>query len=87
MTFYVSQVAAAQMFVGDAKGATTTLTNYFKKQFLDQIASSGEQPFEGVRTRPYHYRAFNLEAMIVSISSPTTLNQYLICSIDEREDG
>ena len=55
------------MYLGDTKGAQTTLKNYFTHQFLDQIAASGEQPFEAVRTRPYHYRCFNLEAMIVSL--------------------
>ena len=65
------------MYVGDTKGATTTLSSYFKKQFLDQIAASGEQPFEAVRTRPYHYRAFNLEAMIVS-----TIYLHLIACFD-----
>lgn len=65
LTFYVSQLAAAKIFVGDTKGATTALQNYFKNQYLDQIAQSGEQPFESVRTRPFHYRCFNLEAMIV----------------------
>jgi hypothetical protein len=68
-TFYVSQLAAALLFVGDNKGATDTLVNFFRNQFLDQIARSGEQPFEAVRTRPYHYRCFNLEALIVSIFS------------------
>ncbi|TFK94320.1 chondroitin AC/alginate lyase [Polyporus arcularius HHB13444] len=65
-TFYVNQMAAAQMYLGDTQGAQSTLKNYFTHQFLDQIAASGEQPFEAVRTRPYHYRCFNLEAMITN---------------------
>ncbi|KAH7915386.1 alginate lyase-domain-containing protein [Hygrophoropsis aurantiaca] len=65
-SFFASQLAAAQMLVGDTKGAMTTLQKYFSNQFQDQIASSGEQPFEAVRTRPYHYRCFNLEAMITN---------------------
>ncbi|THH06239.1 hypothetical protein EW145_g4229 [Phellinidium pouzarii] len=36
------------------------------KWFQDQIAASGEQPFEAVRTRPFHYRCFNIEAMITN---------------------
>ena len=55
------------MYLGDTQGAQTALQNYFTNQFKDQIAQSGEQPFEAVRTRPYHYRCFNLEAMIVSV--------------------
>ncbi|KAI0793396.1 alginate lyase-domain-containing protein [Abortiporus biennis] len=66
LTFYAGQLAAVQIFVGDNNGASTTLRNYFQKQFLDQVAASGEQPFEAVRTRPFHYRCFNLEAMITN---------------------
>ncbi|KAL1952072.1 hypothetical protein VTO73DRAFT_1221 [Trametes versicolor] len=65
-TFYVNQLAAAKMYVGDTQGAQGALKSYFTDQFLDQIAASGEQPFEAVRTRPYHYRCFNLEAMITN---------------------
>ena len=62
----VNQIAAMNILVGNADGARTALQGYFQNQFKDQIAASGEQPFEAVRTRPYHYRCFNLEAMIVS---------------------
>lgn len=54
------------MLAGDNEEAARVLQRYFDTQFLDQLAKSGEQPFEAVRTRPYHYRCFNLEAMIVS---------------------
>lgn len=47
------------------QGAADALQGYFSHQYLDQLAASGEQPFEAVRTRPFHYRCFNLEAMIV----------------------
>jgi hypothetical protein len=65
-TFYVSQLAAAKILIGDNAGAGAVLRHYFSHQFLDQIAASGEQPFEAIRTRPFHYRCFNLEAMIVN---------------------
>lgn len=65
-SFYVSQVAATKMFIGNDSEAAATLQEYFTTQFLDQIARSGEQPFEAVRTRPFHYRCFNLEAMIIN---------------------
>ncbi|KAI0361753.1 chondroitin AC/alginate lyase [Trametes cingulata] len=66
LSFYVNQLAAAKMYIGDTKGAQAALQKYFTDQFLDQIAASGEQPFEAVRTRPFHYRCFNLEAMITN---------------------
>ncbi len=58
-------MAALLILSGDRALALNTLRHYFQNQFLDQIAASGEQPFEAIRTRPIHYRAFNLEAMIV----------------------
>ena len=52
--------------MGDYDAASGTVNKFMDKTFPDQIARSGEQPFEAVRTRPFHYRCFNLEALIVS---------------------
>ncbi|KZT30352.1 chondroitin AC/alginate lyase [Neolentinus lepideus HHB14362 ss-1] len=65
-TFYFNQLAVSKVFMGDLGGAADVLQRYFNTTFLDQIAVSGEQPFEAVRTRPFHYRCFNLEAMITN---------------------
>ncbi|KAJ7102127.1 chondroitin AC/alginate lyase [Mycena belliarum] len=65
-SFYVAQLAATKMGLGDDAGARETLKDFFQKQFMNQIAASGEQPLEAVRTRPWHYRWFNLEALIAS---------------------
>ncbi|KAF7436967.1 hypothetical protein PC9H_003801 [Pleurotus ostreatus] len=65
-SFFTAQLAATQMFLGDKAGAIQTLTSFFEGSFLNQIASSGEQPMECVRTRPWHYRSFNLEALITN---------------------
>ena len=65
-TFYANQVSSLNVLVNNPSAAINALNTYFKNQFLDQIAASGEQPFEAVRTRPFHYRCFNLEGMIVS---------------------
>ncbi|KAL4268134.1 dermatan-sulfate isomerase family protein [Pleurotus pulmonarius] len=65
-SFFTAQLAATQIFLGDKTGANQTLTSFFDGSFLDQIASSGEQPMECVRTRPWHYRNFNLEALITN---------------------
>ncbi|KAL0575991.1 hypothetical protein V5O48_005991 [Marasmius crinis-equi] len=62
-TFYAYQVAGAQYTVGDFRGAKQTIRNFVGTCFKDQISASGEQPYEAVRTRPYHYRLFNLEAL------------------------
>ncbi|EPQ60850.1 chondroitin AC/alginate lyase [Gloeophyllum trabeum ATCC 11539] len=65
-SFYISQLAVTNIYVGDLQRAQGVLQKYFNSTFSDQIAISGEQPFEAVRTRPFHYRCFNLEAMITN---------------------
>lgn len=65
-TFYYNQLAAAKLIVGDTPGAVNVTRTYFSKQFLGQIEANGEQPLEAARTRPYHYRAYNLAAMITN---------------------
>ncbi|KAF8922406.1 alginate lyase-domain-containing protein [Mucidula mucida] len=63
-TFFAAQMASTRMLVNDLVGARKIITDFFEHAFQDQIAASGEQPFEAVRTRPFHYRCFNLEALI-----------------------
>ncbi|THU91765.1 chondroitin AC/alginate lyase [Dendrothele bispora CBS 962.96] len=63
-TFFALQHAAVKMALGDYSGAKQVIQKFFDEIFPDQIAQSGEQPFEAVRTRPFHYRCFNLEALI-----------------------
>ncbi|KAH7345286.1 alginate lyase-domain-containing protein [Rhizoctonia solani] len=65
-SFYPNQIAALKILSGDIDGARVVLQSYFDNQFQDQIVASGEQPLEAVRTRPFHYRCFNLEAMITN---------------------
>ncbi|EJU01866.1 chondroitin AC/alginate lyase [Dacryopinax primogenitus] len=63
-TFWHAQAAALQILVGDEVGARQTIKNFFTGAFQDQIAASGEQPWEAARKgRSFHYRAFNLEAL------------------------
>ncbi|KAK2461802.1 hypothetical protein APHAL10511_006265 [Amanita phalloides] len=63
-TFCTAQLVAVLMFKGDYDGAAKIAQNFMGTAYRDQIARSGEQPFEAVRTRPFHYRCFNLEALI-----------------------
>ncbi|KIY72781.1 chondroitin AC/alginate lyase [Cylindrobasidium torrendii FP15055 ss-10] len=64
-TFFAAQLAATKLVIGDTNGARDVINHFFDNEFQDQISSSGEQPFEAVRTRPFHYRCFNLEGLIV----------------------
>ncbi|KAI1792432.1 chondroitin AC/alginate lyase [Ganoderma leucocontextum] len=72
-TFYYNQLTALQILVGDTAGAKQTVEEYFTTQYLWQIAVNGDQPLETARTRPYHYRAYNLAAMITNAK----LGQYV----------
>ncbi|TFK32391.1 alginate lyase-domain-containing protein [Crucibulum laeve] len=69
-TFYYNQLAALKILVSDFTGAKAVTDTYFNKQYLYQIEANGEQvslrPLEAARTRPYHYRAYNLAAMITN---------------------
>ncbi|KAI0080380.1 chondroitin AC/alginate lyase [Panus rudis PR-1116 ss-1] len=65
-TFFYNQLAALQIMVGDNAGARKTLETYFTTLFKNQISADGEQPEEAKRTRPYHYRSYNLAAMITN---------------------
>jgi hypothetical protein len=65
-SFYFNQLASLQVLVGDTASAKATIEDYFTGIFQDQIAADGDQPLETARTRPYHYRAYNLAAMVVN---------------------
>ncbi|KAI0342368.1 chondroitin AC/alginate lyase [Trametopsis cervina] len=65
-SFYFNQLASLQLLVNDKSGAQTTIEEYFNGIYLGQIAANGDQPLETARTRPYHYRAYNLAAMITN---------------------
>lgn len=65
-TFFTAQITSLHILVGDLASARQALRDYFSNLFPDQITASGDQPFESSRTRPSHYRSFNLEAMIAN---------------------
>ncbi|KDR80834.1 hypothetical protein GALMADRAFT_135935 [Galerina marginata CBS 339.88] len=65
-TFYYNQLAALKILANDLTGAKESTDAYFDGLYMDQIATNGDQPLESLRTRPYHYRAYNLAAMITN---------------------
>jgi hypothetical protein len=68
-SFYYNQIAALKFLVGNSTGALASLEEFFNGIYKNQIKADGEQPLEAKRTRPYHYRAYNLAALIVSLYS------------------
>jgi hypothetical protein len=65
-SFYYTQLAALKVIVNDNEGAKKVVSDYFTSIYLNQIDAKGDQPLETARTRPYHYRAYNLAAMITT---------------------
>lgn len=65
-TWWYAQAASFQVLVGDKVNATATLKEYFAGIYQNQIVKNGDQPYEASRTLPYHYRAYNAGAIIVS---------------------
>ncbi|KAK0553362.1 hypothetical protein OC846_002522 [Tilletia horrida] len=63
-TFFYNQVIALWILKGELQPAQKAVNTYFTGPFMKQIIASGEQPFEAARTRPFHYRCFNLEGLI-----------------------
>jgi len=54
------------LLVNDTAGATKVGRGYFGGIYKGQIASDGNQPMEATRSRPYHYRNFNIAGMITN---------------------
>ncbi|KLT42263.1 chondroitin AC/alginate lyase [Cutaneotrichosporon oleaginosum] len=65
-TFYSAQLAALQLITNDTQDAAATIQKYFDGHFKHQIKLDGSQPYELNRTRPYHYLAYNLAAMVTA---------------------
>ncbi|KAG6336648.1 hypothetical protein ID866_2429 [Astraeus odoratus] len=65
-SYYYSQLASHQLIANDIEGARETIKTYFHTIYMSQITATGEQPLEARRTRPYHYRAYNLIAMMTN---------------------
>ncbi|KAJ7883727.1 chondroitin AC/alginate lyase [Mycena olivaceomarginata] len=65
-TIFVNQLAGLKLIVQDTAGAVNWTQGYFSGIFQGQVNSTGDQPQEASRTRPYHYRNFNIAGMITN---------------------
>ncbi|KAF4602991.1 hypothetical protein EYR38_003395 [Pleurotus pulmonarius] len=65
-SFYYNQLAALYLLVNNNPAARNVTDTFFRGIYMNQIEANGEQPLEAARTRPYHYRAYNLAAMITN---------------------
>ncbi|EJD39569.1 chondroitin AC/alginate lyase [Auricularia subglabra TFB-10046 SS5] len=65
-TYFYNTMVTCQILTGNMTGARHYLDRYFTTQYLNQIDANGEQPYEVVRSRRYHYRAYGLGATIIN---------------------
>ncbi|KAJ6613523.1 alginate lyase-domain-containing protein [Mycena sp. CBHHK59/15] len=65
-TIFVNQLAALKLIVGDTADAVNLTRGYFKGIYQGQLKANGDQPLEATRSRPYHYRNFNIAGMITN---------------------
>ncbi|KAJ7130403.1 alginate lyase-domain-containing protein [Mycena epipterygia] len=65
-SFCFNQLAALKLLVNDVPGSVNVSNTFFHGIYQGQINSTGDQPFEASRTHPYHYRNYNLGAMITN---------------------
>ncbi|KAF7343324.1 Chondroitin AC/alginate lyase [Mycena venus] len=65
-SFCFNQLAALKLLVNDIPGSVNVSNTYFHGIYQGQINSTGDQPLEASRTHPYHYRNYNLAAMITN---------------------
>lgn len=62
-TFFDMQYVNYLLFAGDEAAAKERLSTVASRRFAKQIEPDGRMPRELARTKPFHYSAFNLEAM------------------------
>ncbi|KAJ7241668.1 chondroitin AC/alginate lyase [Mycena haematopus] len=65
-SYCFNQLTALKLLVNDVQGSINASNTFFHGIYQGQINSTGDQPFEASRTHPYHYRNYNLGAMITN---------------------
>ncbi|KAI0032445.1 chondroitin AC/alginate lyase [Vararia minispora EC-137] len=65
-SFYFVQLSSLYLIINDTNGAKNVTQWFFEHQYLGQISANGDQPLEAERTHPYHYRGYNLAAIMTN---------------------
>lgn len=65
-TWYITQIASIHHFIDSSSDQTKKIiTNFFKTDLKRQInPRTGNQQLESKRAKPFHYLAFNMDAML-----------------------
>jgi hypothetical protein len=62
-SWYSVQVASIALYIGKNDFAKQFMSDVLKNRISSQIKGDGTQPFELVRTKSWHYSAFNITAL------------------------
>ncbi|CAD6587070.1 MAG: hypothetical protein TREMPRED_004653 [Tremellales sp. Tagirdzhanova-0007] len=65
-TYYYNQLCSLYVLLNETTSAVSALEEFYNSTFMGQISANGDQPLESIRTRPYHYRAYNLAALVTN---------------------
>ncbi|VDC03199.1 unnamed protein product [Peniophora sp. CBMAI 1063] len=65
-SFYFNQLASLYLILDEPERAKNVSQSFFEGIYQNQIIASGDQPLEAERTHPYHYRGYNLAAIITN---------------------
>lgn len=84
-TWYIVQIASIDHFLNPISvQASSIIINFFKNDLQKQIdVKTGNQPFESKRTKPFHYLAFNMQAILflAELAKDIGLNIYSSSSV------
>ncbi|KAL7314796.1 hypothetical protein PS15m_006320 [Mucor circinelloides] len=79
-TWYIVQLASIEQFLNPVSPqVSNVLFRFFKESLPKQMdPKTGDQPYESKRTKPLHYLAFNLQAIVIlaELARDTGLDVY-----------
>jgi hypothetical protein len=79
-TWYIVQIAAIEQFLSPVSPqASRLILNFFQESLPKQLnLKTGDQPLESKRAKPFHYLAFNMQAVVflAELAKDTGLDIY-----------
>ncbi|KAI8575081.1 hypothetical protein K450DRAFT_275948 [Umbelopsis ramanniana AG] len=92
LTYYTNTLTTISDFIGNYSTIESRVTAFFKDDLPGQITANGTQPLEEIRTLPFHYSAFNLEALtymanFVSQKDPLSHGPYISNAWNQTGDS
>ncbi|KAG2173733.1 hypothetical protein INT43_005153 [Umbelopsis isabellina] len=92
LSYYTDSLITFSDFIGNYSTIETKVRTFFTTNLPKQILANGTQPMEELRTLPFHYSAFNLEALVymanfVSQRDPLTHGPYITNAWNQTGDS